>query len=170
MLGRRPRLETPRHVRPPARQPRALGGGIATQVGDIVHRAAEGVDGVERFAPGAGQREERVVEVRATLAREAGAQATEAHARAAAMPCAVNHWTASRSATTGSVWGSPRSRMALAGLKYMRLRDMRTAVSGTAGGRPVSFATPSHAIALHQASAYGTLKRGGRPPVIEASS
>jgi len=36
----------------------------------------------------------------------------------------------------GSVCGSPSSRTAFVGEKYMRLRAMRTAVRGTAGGGP----------------------------------
>src|SRR4030095_2322137 len=168
----RARREATRDVLAPARQTRALGAGVAAEVGDVIDRTAEGVDRVQRLAPRSRQRQEGEVEVRAALARQARAEAAEAHARAAlrAWPCATTQATASARAARGSVCGSPRSRTALAGLKYMRLRDMRTAVIGTAGGRPGTLATPPHAVALPQASAYGTLKRGARPPVIEASS
>src|SRR6185436_18688418 len=43
MLGRRPRLEAARHVLAPARQARPLGGRIATEIGDVIHGATEGV-------------------------------------------------------------------------------------------------------------------------------
>src|SRR5262245_57354496 len=60
-----------------------------------------------------------------------------------ASPWTVNQSTASRRPCSTEVWGNPSSRTAFAALKYMRLRAMRTPVSGTRGGWPVARATPS---------------------------
>src|SRR2546425_393410 len=150
---------------------------VGAEVGDVVHGAAERVDRVERLATGARQREKRVVEVRAALARDPRGQPDQAHRAATcapaatrAYPWAANQRTASCNASRGSVCGSPSSRTAFVGEKYMRLRAMRTAVRGTAGGRPVSRATASVQAAPHQARAYGTRSRGAERPVASASS
>src|SRR2546422_635801 len=145
VLGRAVGLVAARDVAAPGGQPGALRAGVGAEVGDVVHGAAERVDRVERLATGARQREKRVVEVRAALARDPRGQPDQAHRAATcapaatrAYPWAANQRTASCNASRGSVCGSPSSRTAFVGEKYMRLRAMRTAVRGTAGGRPVS--------------------------------
>ena len=79
-----PGLVAARDVASPHRQPGVLRGRIRDavypEVGDVVDGAAEGVDGVERFATETRQREERVVEVRATAASEPRSEVRDAHA------------------------------------------------------------------------------------------
>src|SRR5437016_13415156 len=121
MGGGRARLVAARHVLPPALEPPAPGrrvcGTLAAEVRDVVHGAAERVDRVERLATGARQREKRVVEVRAALARDPRGQPDQAHRAATcapaatrAYPWAANQRTASCNASRGSVCGSPSSR------------------------------------------------------------
>src|SRR5690242_21025718 len=72
-------LVHPRDLLAPAGELRALGGAVLAQVHRVVHDAAEGVTGVDGLALGAGQAEERVEEVRAALAGEAGDELARVH-------------------------------------------------------------------------------------------
>src|SRR5262245_18830131 len=164
LVRRAPRLVTARHLPPPVLELglrlRAIHAALLAQVGDVVYGPAEGVHGVERVAARPGQREEREVEVGAAPPRETRDEVGRRHRATMARwgspwtyPCSTNHATASASACRGSVWGNPSSRTALAALKYMRLRAMRTAVSGTAGAPRVSRAAPSEPTAASQATA-----------------
>src|SRR5262249_21358986 len=129
------------------------------EIGDVVDGATKCIHRVERLAPGARQRQKRVVKIRPTLAGHARGQPDRAHRTAGAVgatrayPCAANQRTASPSASRGSVCGSPSSRTAWAGEKYIRFFARRRAVSGTAGGRPVKRATASVHAAPHHATA-----------------
>src|SRR5439155_157875 len=173
--GAAARLVAERDVTTPAfqRAPlvRAIGAALASEVGDIVHRPAEGVHGVQRVPAPLGEREERVVEVRAALAGQTGRQMPD-HAiflASVTYPCSTNQSAASRSASRTSVRGSPSSRSALAALKNMRLRAIRTAVSDARGAPPVTRAATSMHPAASQATAYGIRTRGARLPAISAS-
>src|SRR5438876_7495588 len=92
------RLVAARDLRaPPRERAPPLGFGSVIGVRDVVHRSAERVDGVERVAPPARERQERVVEVRLAPARETRADLRGAlHAvaaesdRCATYPCSEN--------------------------------------------------------------------------------
>jgi hypothetical protein len=65
----------------PAGELGALGGPVLPQIHRVVHDAAEGVAGVDGLALGARQAEERVEEVRAALAGQAGDELARVHGR-----------------------------------------------------------------------------------------
>src|ERR1035437_9206611 len=63
-----------------------------------------------------------------------------------------NHCAASARACLGGVCGSPSSRIALAGLKYILCLAMRTPASGAFGGWPVNHERASFAYAAPSAT------------------
>jgi hypothetical protein len=56
---------------------RAIGPALVAEIRDVVHGPAEGVHGVQRIAARLGQREKRVEEVRAALARQASREVSD---------------------------------------------------------------------------------------------
>src|SRR5882762_1664891 len=85
-------------------------------------------------------------------------------------PWAWNHCTASASACFGGVWGSPSSRIALAGLKNILYLAMRTPASGALGGLPVKNERLSSTRAAARATKYGIRTFGAGTPVISCST
>ena len=81
------------------------------------------------------------------------------------MPFAQNQSTASRSAWSTGVWGSPSSRSAFEGSKNIRLAAIRTAVRATAGSVPRKRATHSAPAPIASAARCGRRTRGARMPV-----
>ena len=77
-------LVAARELTPPLRERGALRGWIGdtvdAEVRDVVDRAAERVDGVQRFAARTRQRQEGVIEARATAAREPRGEVRDTHA------------------------------------------------------------------------------------------